>query len=253
VHPDVLDLTSWNGYRYWMAVTPYPYANDAYENPSIYASNDKTTWVVPDGLTNPIEPKPASGANSDPDLYFDGTALYCTWREYGNNQAIIYYIKSTDGVTWTNKTQMLTGTIEGLVSQAIVYNGTQFCMYSYNHTDKITQRRTCATLNGTWSDPVTCTITPSITGWHLDVVYSGGKYYMLIAPLAGNGLYLAMSTDGLNFARANTPIFTDARPLWCDIEYRSTLVKITNGFDVWSSGHDVNAVWKVGYSSIVKS
>ena len=36
VHPSVIDLvqmhgvTSWAGYRYWMLMTPYPYADDTY-------------------------------------------------------------------------------------------------------------------------------------------------------------------------------------------------------------------------------
>ena len=49
VHPSVLDFgqglvkpgsTSWNGYRYWMAITPFPNGNSDHENPCLYASND---------------------------------------------------------------------------------------------------------------------------------------------------------------------------------------------------------------------
>ena len=55
VHPDVYyNANGWNGYRYWMAVTPYPGGNAAYENPSIVVSNDNVNWIVPPGLSNPI-------------------------------------------------------------------------------------------------------------------------------------------------------------------------------------------------------
>ncbi len=37
-------------------MTPYPNGNDTYENPSILAGNDGTSWAVPAGLINPIDP-----------------------------------------------------------------------------------------------------------------------------------------------------------------------------------------------------
>ena len=71
VHPAVLNLGNvWNGYQYWLAITPYPKGNDDYENPSIYASNDGISWVVPAGLTNPIEPFPGGINNYNADPFF---------------------------------------------------------------------------------------------------------------------------------------------------------------------------------------
>ncbi len=59
-HPDVLYVAGgWNGYPYWMAMTPYPSTDR--ENPSIVASADGNTWVVPAGLTNRVVPLPAGG------------------------------------------------------------------------------------------------------------------------------------------------------------------------------------------------
>jgi hypothetical protein len=41
VHPDIYyNANGWNGYYYWMAMTPYPNGDAAYENPSIIVSND---------------------------------------------------------------------------------------------------------------------------------------------------------------------------------------------------------------------
>ena len=69
-HPGVYDAgtgQTWNGYRYWMVMTPYPNSDATKENPSILASADGTTWVVPAGLTNPIaSPNPVQC--SDPDI-----------------------------------------------------------------------------------------------------------------------------------------------------------------------------------------
>jgi hypothetical protein len=43
VHPDVVRWPR-SGGDLWMAVTPYPYAREKWENPSIYRSRDGLTW-----------------------------------------------------------------------------------------------------------------------------------------------------------------------------------------------------------------
>ena len=82
VHPDVWDFgTAWNGWRYWLAITPYSNTDATTENPCILVSNDKTTWSIPSGGSNPIDPAPGGGRyNSDDDLWYEGGTLYCFWR-----------------------------------------------------------------------------------------------------------------------------------------------------------------------------
>ena len=90
VHPSVIDfkveynLESWRGYRYWMAMTPYPNGNESYENPSLLASEDGLKWVVPDGFLKPIDVLPGKkNFNSDPTLVYDADqkSLLIYWRE----------------------------------------------------------------------------------------------------------------------------------------------------------------------------
>lgn len=93
-HPSVIDfktefgLESWEGFRYWMAMTPYPHSNSTLENPSILVSKDGINWIVPPGLKNPIVEKPLGNItnhyNSDPELVFDPDQkiLILYWREY---------------------------------------------------------------------------------------------------------------------------------------------------------------------------
>lgn len=80
VHPSVIDflaehgLPQWGGFRFWMVITPYPYGNDASENPSIYTSNDGINWFVPPRINNPIDYAPGGwdqGFNNDPDMVYD--------------------------------------------------------------------------------------------------------------------------------------------------------------------------------------
>ena len=41
--------SEWNGYRYWLVVQPYPYGEDAYENPSMLVSNVGPSWAAQTG------------------------------------------------------------------------------------------------------------------------------------------------------------------------------------------------------------
>jgi hypothetical protein len=79
-HPSVIDflneygIDEWSGYRYWMVLTPYPYSRDHFENPSLYASHDGLTWVVPQNITNPLDTAPGGwdkGFLNDPDMIYN--------------------------------------------------------------------------------------------------------------------------------------------------------------------------------------
>mgnify|MGYP003252864052 CR=1 FL=1 len=70
-HPSVVKFEQpWNGYLYWMAMTPYPFNDGSYENPSIVASNDGENWIVPEGVSNPLAGTPSPGHNCDVDLVY---------------------------------------------------------------------------------------------------------------------------------------------------------------------------------------
>lgn len=108
IHPSVVDMgTTWNGYRWWMANTPWPNRVDSFENPCIYGSNDRINWYPPDGLTNPIEPwSGISGHyNSDVELIWDpdGQRLVCFWRWVGGGLSNVWIRakESADGVNWS--------------------------------------------------------------------------------------------------------------------------------------------------------
>lgn len=97
VHPSVVDfkteygIDSWGGFRYWMALTPYPNFNSALENPSILVSKDGLNWINPPNLKNPLAAKPLGllidTYNSDPELVYDPdqNTLILYWREYRGN------------------------------------------------------------------------------------------------------------------------------------------------------------------------
>lgn len=96
IHPSIIDfkteehIDKWNGYRYWMAMTPFPNSNDAFENPSILVSNNGIDWLVLPSFKNPLDKKPGSyyskphNYNSDTELIYDPdiNSLILYWREY---------------------------------------------------------------------------------------------------------------------------------------------------------------------------
>lgn len=221
MHPRVVDTGGWNGYRYWMAMTPFTGSNAVVENPCILASNDGSTWVVPDGLTNPIDPNPGGGKNnSDADLILgqDGK-LWCFWREF--SPVVIYASSSSDGITWSAPQSVLSGV--DVTSPSVLWDGSQYVMYCVEGT--IT-KRTCATPNGTWSGSTACpfvglTMPAGKELWHISIDKVGEQYRGLItvtdsATQTEFWLYYACSDDGINFKLAQFPILSASVSGWDD-------------------------------------
>lgn len=117
-HPSVITFSSaWNGYKYWLTCTPYPYTIANLENPNILASNDLIKWEVPNGLINPIalphETQIGSGDFlSDCELIYrsDLDRLECWYRFVTGNQdrEVIYRKISSDGINWSEPEKLQT-------------------------------------------------------------------------------------------------------------------------------------------------
>lgn len=266
------------GYTHWMAFTPYP--SDEHENPSIVASSDGITWVVPAGLTNPLDPiagdpPMVNGSlyNSDTELvHVDGT-LYLIWRRYDNGRGIFYLRASTNGVTWTPRQIIFDGrtTGEGAVSPFIEHipagDGTpeQWRMW-YGEGFKL-YLRTAPAITGPWSARQLCTVLgfePRRTLWHFDAIPHDGILIGLFtatvdgATNVAGTLYIAASRDGTTWAIG--PALVQAWPIspgWPEhwdssIIYRCTGVVDGDHLRIWYS-----AMPKIGYTevpmSIIKS
>ncbi len=134
IHPSVVYAPhKWNGYRYWMAATPYPDSRSECENLGIWVSQDGINWgpfvsSAGDTLYNPVsdcDSIPVSGADacshlSDPELVFGlDNALYAIFRVTmydsveawgdGGTTYRLYSIKSMDGLNWGTEVLILDG------------------------------------------------------------------------------------------------------------------------------------------------
>ena len=265
-HPSVLYFPNgWNGWKYWMAHTPYPNFQEAHEDPNIAVSNDGTTWQVPEGLTNPLDDglgRP-NYHNSDTHLVMHGNTMVVTWRTVdrpNGGQNIIYARTSADGVNWTAKTEVLKvplGSAEStFVAQSLVKMPTGWRLYGirsnygpnrlgYYETSVNTIPKT-----SDWGSAKDCDLGEIPTGrdmWHSEVqrlsandwvaVISDGRYG---STGVDGDIYLARSTDGIKWDVSPLPLTPRANGVINSL-YKTGFVVSGTGtdrtFDLWVSGY----------------
>ena len=248
VHPKVLYFNNgWNGYKYWMIFTPYTKTNDKYENPSIVCSDDGVEWIVPNGLINPISPKPSNNEtwyNSDPHLVMNGNTMEVWYRKAEKNpkNEWIYRQTSTDGINWTQPELLMTG-IEGndlnLLSPVVMYEEGKYRIWVATN-GKL--RYFESTTGSNWQLKNTNLMTGYPYLWHHDIIKDGDKYILLYCGGGGadNGyrksLYYAIGSDGLTWSE---PIelmsYKNNTGFDCFEMYRSTIAVIDNDYRIWYS------------------
>lgn len=221
-HPSVLYFKEgWNGYKYWMAETPFspqckPYM-DRNECPSIHVSNNGIDWkeIAPNPIDN-LNNKEIEELDyfSDPHLVHVNGRLECWYRfthrkgivnNYNNLQLVRRY--SSDGRIWSEREVMVNlATNEGnplgnmAVSPAILYNNGMYRMwyvdsesreqrelaYSESHDGHKWEGKSICKLIGAFNNP-----------WHIDVNFIDGIYYLISYDF--NNLTIWKSEDGIKF------------------------------------------------------
>ncbi len=243
-HPKVLYFPEkWNGYKYWMSMTPYPYEHDIYENPSIVVSNDGKSWVVPKGLKNPVTGLPpdvkTGGHYSDPQLAMVGKTMQL-WFRYNParpnkvrmrlpNNAVNYYLRetTTDGIHWSKPEKLLVSK-DGHLSLCVNYEDNIFKTWYATYGGKLMYSQSKDAHN--WSAPAACTV-PLPKGYqpyHQDMIRYNGTYYLLqTAEKTSNytfSLFLLSSEDGLHFKNLEQIYPSKDMALWKNVSfYRSTV------------------------------
>lgn len=268
VHPSVVYFADrWNGYKYWMAFTPYEGTDNQYENPSIVASDDGLNWVVPAGLTNPIEPALGGGAyNSDPTLFLDKDkkTLNIVYRQYGAvgkpTDERLYLKSSTDGINWTPIQLVLASdsTYSRPVAPSIMWNGKEYVMFYVDIVPsprKIMIRKSSDLFTWTTAQELVVFTDTLINPWHCDVTFYKGNYYMLCqgGGGGGGGLYLAKSSDGVFWTANNSPLFEGRSGTWTTSPYKGSILPLESSdglkFSLWLSSAGTLG-WKTGYCEI---
>lgn len=255
-HPKILYFrTGWNGFKYWMVMTPYPHANDDFENPSVVVSNDGTNWSAPKGLKNPVTGVPkdvnAGGHYSDPHLVMREKTMEL-WYRYNpalknnnkqtraDNSVNIYYRRiSEDGIHWSNAQKMVQSS-DGHLSLCVNYeNGVyKFWYATYDGNLYYSQSRNAVN----WSSAVRCSVflPKGYQPYHQDIIQNGSGYYLLqTAEKKANytfQLFLFQSRDGIHFTNMQQIFPNNDKLLWKNVSfYRSTLFVKGNRLELYIS------------------
>jgi len=272
VHPSVFHREGgWNGFPWWMAVTPYPDSAAGDENPSIYCSLDGLSWRTPAGVTNPLvrRPREPRRYNSDPELAAgpDGSLLLFYRVAGGDRNDTLYLISSKDGVKWSAPAKVLDVPLEEerQLSPAVVFDGSLWVMYYVDASSYpyVVRRRTAAQPRGPWSPPSAVRgVEPPAERmlWHLDAFRDGDATLLLLDTTAeyrtreGGQLFLAVSGDGVTFRRGARPVLEGSNG-WDQSIYRSCCLPIERAgkkvYGLWYSAWGPDLGWRLGYTEIV--
>jgi hypothetical protein len=273
VEPSILFFPSgWNGFLYWLEVTPFPSSDASKENPSILVSNDGSSWQVPPGLTNPIA-LPTSGSFDDGELFYDAASrqlwVYYLWSGGGGLTHILRKT-SSDGVHWSQTAQDLFDVSNYTVESPTVDKvGNTYYMWGVNTgaagcgaTSTTLESRTSVD-GANWSAPQVVSISqPGYVIWHIEARYIPSKqeYWMLSAAYPqgtncnndGTTLFFSNSSDGQNWTTYSTPVL-EVSSRWDDGEiYRATFLydASLDMLKVWYSARSAVWPWKwyMGYT-----
>lgn len=240
IHPTVLDMGGeWNGYRWWMGNTPYANASDYLENPCIWGSNDRRTWEVPQGLTNPITLPDTGWFYSDTELAWDPDTdlLWLFYRHAKQGTGILLHAASShDGVEWTIHRDIAALPLTGSRASPSVWRVGPADWRMWLFGGSTARLWTAAGPLGPWTSAADC---PGLGGWHADVIHHDGQWWAMSSDLGSNTFSVTSSADGVNWATGARIITGGAGGGWDTGTYRPTLLPSTlaGHMDVWYSAY----------------
>ena len=256
VHPDVTGTPlGWSASRRHLAITPYPYGNAHFENPSLFTGDDGERWRIPEGLTNPVV-RPAPGSYlSDPDhLWVPETRELWLYYRQVTSDNVILLTRSGDGVRWELPVEVLRAPNHRAVSPSVVRREPRdWMMWTVNagpigcgaSSTTVELRRSEDGV--VWSAPTAVALAqPGVFVWHIDVqwVASRNEFWALYnakAPGSCNtaALYLATSPDGERWTTYPSPVLHRADfPAFEDVVYRASFE--------YNPASDVVTLWLSG-------
>jgi hypothetical protein len=264
VHPDYVNVPNGPLAGDYLAITPYPFGDFHYENPSVYTSLDRAHWSAPPGATNPVA-LPDVGYLSDPDILYNPDTQEL-WLYYRRVDALtdVMLIRSKDAVQWSIPEVVSRALNHFLVAPSVVRrSATEWLMWSINGQSGCDAPETWVELRRSpdgldWSPPVRVALTQAgFTPWHIDVQWIPGfNQYWAIYNVKPPGscttpaLYLATSPDGVTWTTHPSPVLARGDiAVFDDIVYRSTFRyrPETDAITFWYSGAQYNGlryVWR---------
>lgn len=203
-----------NGYKYWMAYTPFPFGRDQQENPCICCSNDMIKWEEPSGISNPLD-LPGCTVDNKAIAYWSDTHLL-----YVNNQLELYYrgvysnnggsviVKrtSTDGITWSDRQIVISFSDAQHVCPVVIHNGEKYLMWLFAPGEMFE-----STDGVSWTSLGKLKFINSTEKWHFDVIYNEktNMYEMVQTSMYGETIEFLVSYDGIVWNKVKDIIVKD--------------------------------------------
>lgn len=265
-HPKVLYFKNgWNGWKYWMSFTPYPYCNASLENPSVEVSNDGENWQYITSADEPVvkPPKDAArgGHNSDPHLVMFGREMQL-WYRYNpaqkkcsstnNNINEIFMIETSNGVKWSKPRLVFNDNFK-YFSPAIIYDEKTYKVWFSAEDGKLYYRQSGNLTDWTAPAPVNLSL-PGYCVWHQDVIKTDYGYQIVFSAykkgefnLNNQCLYYADSPDGINFSTPVRILAPSSNTNYLDNKmiYRSSLVDVNGSFKLYYSAMSKKREWHI--------
>jgi hypothetical protein len=258
VHPDIVAFPEgFGGTTYWLAMTPYPGGNNAFENPSLLTNDALSAWITPPGARAPLVGRPPSGYHSDPDMLFNPATreLWYYFRTTADGRDQVSLMTSSNGSTWSEPRAVVSADGISLISPAVVRIADgRWVMWSVNAVNggcrsKATTVEQRTSSDGIrWSAPTSVKWEqPGYVVWHLDVQYMATRRefwavfagYPVEAGCAADDLFFARSADGVQWETFPSPIVArGATELFQHSVYRSTFT--------YDAARDVIRLWISG-------
>lgn len=248
-HPKVISFKKkWNGYKYWIAYTPYPYADQAQENPHVMVSNDLVTWYSKKYYENPLDEVITNDHlkvyNSDTHLLYnpDTDRLECYWRFVDDikDEVIIYKRTTRDGIKWTEKEVFLKSkrSKTDYLSPVVMYENKKYMVW-YVDRDKTVKYIEYDKNEKKWTPPRLINIEyydPTLLSWHLDVIKTNKGYEAILVAFdswQNRGkmkLYYSSSKDNIVWTKAKEILSTNNGGI-----YRSSILYLNDTYYIFYS------------------
>ena len=273
IHPDIVYFAKgWNGYKYWMAMTPYPGSNDQLENPQLLASNDGLSWVAPVGLKAPLAPAPPCDHNNDTEMIYNPVAdeLWVYYQDtrraarcgahkskpYYNHNYVQLIRVGRSGGKWT-VTKPSPAVDQDLSKETLLLSpsvvrrsATVWYLWMSDVNNKA--YRFTSTDGIKWTNKKQVTITDKT--WHLNVewVPSKSEYWMLSDyPTSKGNMRWATSKDGLTWTTFPGLVLERRPAAWDANLYRGCFIydPAKDLLRVWYSAYKTGpTVWRTGHT-----
>jgi hypothetical protein len=246
-HPDVLLERDASGApQLTLVMTPYPFQEQEFENPSLLVSDDGMGFRAPPSVASPLVPPPPYDHNDDPDIRRDprtGDYEILYLETMRPDRQTLVALRSSDKQTWTRRDAIVYDLMHGapfIVSPAAIDDGGQTRIFYVDTTDRTL--RTMTSADGMTWDPQSATRVQidlgPVTPWHVDVLRGDGAFGLLISGYVEDfkqqDLYLATSPDLVTWTVRPQPLLDHRDPaLGVESLYRSTGVVENGTLVVW--------------------